>query len=64
MNIEDRVSYHAVNEAYCLLSAWLREEKIAADYNAEEIKEAVSFLADVLKHPENFKGVDRKSTKE
>jgi len=63
MFIDDKVSYYAVNEAYCLLSAWLREEKIAADYNAEEIKEAIDFLAEILKHPENFKNVDRKSVK-
>ena len=63
MFIDDKVSYFAVNEAYCLLSAYLREEKIAANYNSEEIKEAVEFLAEVLKHPENFKNVDRKSAK-
>jgi hypothetical protein len=63
MFIDDKVSYYAVNEAYCLLSAWLREEKIAADYNPEEIKEAIDFLAEILKHPENFKSVDRKSVK-
>lgn len=63
MFIDDKISYYAVNEAYCLLSAWLREEKIAADYNAEEIEEAIHFLAEILKHPENFKDVDRKSVK-
>lgn len=63
MFIDDKVSYFAVNEAYCLLSAYLREEKIAANYNSEEIQEAVEFLAEILKHPENFKSVDRKSKK-
>lgn len=63
MFIDDKVSYYAINEAYCLLNAWLREEKIAADYNSEEIKEAVIFLSEILKNPENFKNVDRKSVK-
>lgn len=64
MFIDDKISYQAVNEAYCLLSAYLREEKIAANYNRDEIKEAVVFLSEVLKHPENFVGVDRKTSKE
>lgn len=63
MFIDDKISYYAVNEAYCLLGAYLREEKIAANYNIEEIKEAVDFLATILKHPENFKEVDRKFKK-
>ena len=63
MFIDDKISYGAVNEAYCLLSAWMREERIAADYNREEISEAIKFLAEVLKHPENFKDVDRKTAK-
>jgi hypothetical protein len=61
MYIEDKISYYAINEAYCLLSAWMREERIAANYNREEISECVKFLAEILKHPENFKDVDRKS---
>lgn len=63
MFIDNKISYYAVNEAYCLLSAYLREERIAANYNSEEIQEAVEFLATILKHPENFKSIDRKSKK-
>ena len=63
MFIDDKVSYQAINEAYCLLNAYLREERIAANYNSEEIKEAVIFLSEILKHPENFVDVDRKSNK-
>ena len=54
MFIDDKISYTAVNEAYCLLTAWMREERIAANYNREEIAECVKFLAEILKHPENF----------
>lgn len=61
MFIDDKVSYTAINEAYCLLNAWLREERIAANYNSEDIRDAVIFLAEVLKHPENFVTVDRKA---
>ena len=61
MKIGNKVGYPAVNEAYCLLSAYLREEgKVGAKYNKDELKEFVSFLAEILKHPENFTGVDRK----
>lgn len=63
MFIDDKVSYYAINEAYCLLNAYIREEKIAANYNSEEIKEAVEFLAEILKNPKNFVDVDRKSAK-
>lgn len=61
MIVEGKVSYPAVNEAYCLLSAYLREDgKLGAKYSKDELKEFVSFLADILKHPDNFVGVDRK----
>jgi hypothetical protein len=61
MLVDDRVSYPSVNEAYCLLTAYLREEgKIGAKYDKEQIQEFVQFLAGILKHPENFLGVDRK----
>ena len=60
MKVGEKVGYPAVNEAYCLLSAYLREEgKVGAKYNKDELKEFVSFLAEILKHPENFTGVDR-----
>ena len=61
MIVGDKLSYPAANEAYCLLTAYIREEgKIGAKYNKEELQEFVKFLAEVLKHPENFTGVDRK----
>ena len=55
MQVGDKVSYDAVNEAYCLLSSYIREEgKVGAKYNIEHLQELVVFLADILKHPENF----------
>ena len=55
MQVGDKVSYDAVNEAYCLLSSYIREEgKVGAKYNTEYLQELVVFLADILKHPENF----------
>jgi len=60
MKVGEKLGYPAANEAYCLLTAYLREEgKIGAKYNKEEIQEFVQFLAEVLKHPENFVGIDR-----
>jgi hypothetical protein len=59
MFINDKVSYAAVNEAYCLLTAYVREKKIGTKYNRDELKEFTVFLADILKHPENFTDVDR-----
>ena len=61
MIVDGKVSYPAVNEAYCLLTAYLREDgKLGAKYNKEDVQEFVQFLAGILKHPENFSGVDRK----
>ena len=61
MFIKDKASYQSCNEAYCLLTAYLREEgKVGAKYNKEDLQEFVQFLADILKHPDNFSGVDRK----
>jgi len=60
MLVGDKLNYGAANEAYCLISAYLREERIAANYNKDDLKEFVHFLAEILKHPENFVGVDRK----
>ena len=55
MLVGDKVSHAAVSEAYCLLSSYIREEgKIGASYNNEHIQECVSFLSEILKHPENF----------
>jgi hypothetical protein len=55
MLVGDKVSYSAVSEAYCLLSSYIREEgKVGAKYNLEQLQELVTFLAEILKHPENF----------
>ena len=55
MLVGDKVTYDAVNEAYCLLSAYIREEgKIGAKYNKDELLVFVKFLSEILKHPENF----------
>jgi len=59
MHVGDKVSHGAISEAYCLLNAFMREEKIAADYDFEKLKEAIVFLADILKHPDNFNNEKR-----
>ena len=62
MLVGDKVSYQSANEAYCLLTAYIREEgKIGAKYNKDDLQSFVVFLAEILKHPENFKGVGRAS---
>jgi hypothetical protein len=59
MHVGDKVSYDAVNEAYCLLTSYIREEgKIGAKYDPEHLKSFVVFLASILKHPENFVEVE------
>lgn len=61
MLVGDKLSYDAANEAYCLLTAYVREDgKIGAKYHKDDLKEFCVFLAEILKHPENFVGVDRK----
>jgi hypothetical protein len=61
MLVGDKLEYGPANEAYCLLMAYLREEgKLGANYNKEELTAFCKFLAEILKHPENFIGVDRK----
>jgi len=61
MLVGDKVTYDAVNEAYCLLTAYIREEgKIGAKYNAEELTKFVKFLSEILKHPENFVEIEKK----
>ena len=55
MLVGDKVSYDAVNEAYCLLASYIREEgKVGAKYDLEHLQELTTFLAEILKHPENF----------
>lgn len=62
MIVGDKVSYDAVNEAYCLLTSYIREEgKIGNKYNADHLKGFVDFLAEILKHPENFTNADKES---
>ena len=61
MLVGDKVSHAAVSEAYCLLTSYIREEgKIGAKYDTEHLQKFVSFLSEILKHPENF--VEKKST--
>jgi len=64
MLVGDKLKYPAANEAYCLITAYLREEKIGARYNKEDLLEFANFLAEILRHPENFIGVDRKKKEE
>lgn len=62
MLVGDKVTHNAVSEAYCLLSSYVREEgKVASTYNKEHLQKCVEFLADILKHPENFKKVQNSS---
>ena len=53
MNIEE-LGHEAVNEVYTLVSAYIREERIAATYNVETLKKVQQYLADVLKNPDAF----------
>jgi len=59
MLVGDKITYTAANEAYCLVSAYIREEKIAANYDKEDLKVFINFMAEILRHPENFIGIDR-----
>lgn len=55
MLVGDKVTYDAVNEAYCLISSYIREEgKLGAKYDRDELLVFVKFLSEILKHPENF----------
>lgn len=55
MLVGDKVSHGAVSESYCLLSAYIREEgKLGTNYDKEKILEFCKFVAEILKHPENF----------
>ncbi len=55
MHVGDKVSYDAVSEAYCLLTSYIREEgKVHAEYDKDKLQNIVVFLADILKHPDNF----------
>jgi hypothetical protein len=43
-----------VNEAYILISAYVREERVAATYDMERLKKVQQFLHDILKDPDSF----------
>jgi hypothetical protein len=65
MLVGNKVSHSAVSEAYCLLSAYIREEgTISADYNKEYLLEFCKFVAEILKHPENFSDLKKESFKD
>ena len=59
MLVGDKVSHSAVTEAYCMISAYIREEgKLGTNYDKERLLEFVKFVSEILKHPENFVGAD------
>lgn len=61
MLVGNNVTYEAANEAYCLLTAYVREDgRIGAKYDKTELKKFCDFLAQILQNQENFSGVDRK----
>jgi hypothetical protein len=61
MLVGDKVSYDSVNEAYCLLTSYIREDgKLGTKYNQENLQNFVVFLAEILKHPDNFTDADKK----
>lgn len=46
-----KITFDAVSETYCLLSAYVREEgKLGAKYNKDRIQTFVVFLAELMKH--------------
>ncbi len=51
----ENLSHAAANEAYLLLMAYLREDRIVADYNKDHLKEFTKFLHDILRNPKNFR---------
>lgn len=60
MLVGNKVSHSAVTEAYCMISAYIREEgKLGTNYDKERLLEFVKFVSEILKHPENFVGADK-----
>ena len=50
-NEKAKVTFDAVSEAYCLLSAYIREDgKVATRYNKDRLQTFVVFLAELMKH--------------
>lgn len=50
---KSKVTFDAVSEAYCLLSAYIREDgRVAAKYNKDRLQTFVVFLAELMKHGE------------
>lgn len=53
MTDKAKVTFDAVSEAYCLLSAYVREDgKVGARYNKDRLQTFVVFLAELMKHGE------------
>lgn len=53
MSDKAKVTFDAVSEAYCLLSAYVREDgKVGTRYNKERLQAFVVFLAELMKHGE------------
>lgn len=51
MSDKAKVTFDAVSEAYCLLSAYVREDgKVSTRYNKDRIQTFVVFLAELMKH--------------
>ncbi len=51
----ENLSQSAANEAYILLSAYLREDgKVQPNYNKEHLKEFVKFLQGIINDPHNW----------
>lgn len=54
--IVENLSHDAANEAFILLSAYVREEgHLGAHYDKDRLKEFINFLHDILKNPKNFR---------
>ena len=53
MSNKAKVTFDAVSEAYCLLTAYIREDgKVGARYNKDRLQTFVVFLAELMKHGE------------
>ena len=49
-----KLSENSINEAYCLISAYLREDKIGATYNKDYLQDFIHVLHDILKNDTLF----------